>query len=42
MSRRPQIQSGWCQTSNHIRCSHLLQEKTDQKREVRCSCPCHR
>jgi hypothetical protein len=40
--RRRPIESGWCMSGRHGRCSHLLQTATDKRPEILCSCRCHR
>lgn len=41
VKRRRPIQSGWCMSERHGRCSHLLQTATDRRPEIHCACRCH-
>lgn len=42
VKRRRPIESGWCMSGRHGRCSHLLQTATDKRPEIHCACRCHR
>lgn len=35
------IQSGWCNSGHHGKCSFELQTATEKRRRITCSCPCH-
>lgn len=42
MTPKPRpIDSGWCQSGNHRRCSHHLQAAGGSKPDLWCGCDCH-
>lgn len=41
MARKRPLESGWCQTANHPRCPHLMQEANPKRPELWCACKCH-